>query len=46
VERSSQAHAQPHPGHRRIVFDDDAFWLDYCDRAEALCCPLDESVAA
>jgi len=22
------------------MYDDDAFWLDYCDRAAALCCPL------
>jgi len=33
-------------GHVRIVFDDDAFWLDYCDRAEALTCQQTEGSAA
>jgi len=22
------------------MYDDDAFWLDFCDRAATLCCPL------
>jgi len=28
------------------MYDDDAFWFDYCDRAEALPCLLTERDAA
>jgi hypothetical protein len=33
------------PGNRDTMSNDDAFWLDYCDRAAALCCLLTDDAA-